>query len=137
MQRAKKILIGEEEYILLYSMGAMAALWDEDDDVQKLMLRCAEMTGRGIRALCRTAAVLSQAGAAAMRAAGMDGARSLTEEKLLAVLTPEDMPVLLDAVTDAIRRGIASELDESYEQEVDVVLEELKKKTGVRTVGRD
>ena len=63
----------------------------------------------------------------------MEAGEALRAEVLESILTQEDRMALLEAVMETIRRGVSSELSDKYEPEVDVVLEELKKKTGVRT----
>lgn len=133
MNRFYRIYVGETCHVLLYSMGAMLELQTEEQDVQKLLVRCASATQDGVRTLCRTAEVLSRYGEAAKKALGMEAGEALRAEVLESILTQEDRMALLEAVMETIRRGVSSELSDKYEPEVDVVLEELKKKTGVRT----
>lgn len=133
MNRFYRIYVGETCHVLLYSMGAMLELQTEEQDVQKLLVRCASATQDGVRTLCRTAEVLSRYGEAAKKALGMEAGAALRAEVLESILTQEDRMALLEAVMETIRRGVSSELSDKYEPEVDVVLEELKKKTGVHT----
>lgn len=133
MNRFYRIYVGETCQVLLYSMGAMLELQSEEQDVQKLLVRCASATPDGVKTLCRTAEVLSRYGEAAKKALGMEAGEALRAEVLESILTQEDRMALLEAVMETIRRGVSSELSDKYEPEVDVVLEELKKKTGVRT----
>lgn len=133
MNRFYHIYVGETCHVLLYSMGAMLELQSEEQDVQKLLVRCASATPDGVKTLRRTAEVLSRYGEAAKKALGMEAGEALRAEMLESILTQEDRMALLEAVMETIRRGISSELSDKYEPEVDVVLEELKKKTGVRT----
>ena len=133
MNRFYRIYVGETCHVLLYSMGAMLELQTEEQDVQKLLVRCASATQDGVRTLCRTAEVLSRYGEAAKKALGMEAGEALRAEVLESILTQEDRMALLEAVMETIRRGVSSELSDKYEPEADVVLEELKKKTGVRT----
>ena len=115
------VKINGNAYPLAFTLGAMDAIEEATGKtVGELSLRVKSKQDR---------AELMEVLAALMRAGAADGAETPGADTLRGMMTPGELMASLKKVADAISEGMYMETDEPDEDaEVDVVLEEIKKK---------
>lgn len=123
-----KTIIGGKEFYLLYNAEAFFVSKDKfgDENIFNIL----ETAGRdGFINLAKIAAILAEQGELTRRYYGYDKSEIPTEDYIRFSTGFLDMAQLRHDVQNAIILGINREIDEP-EKEVDLVLQELEKKTG-------
>ena len=114
------------DYTYRYSAAAHLAASDKYPDGAANVFT--QNTAEGFDALCWMLAELSTQGELMNRYMGHEKKEPLTIDKVRMELMPYQLPEARKIVMDAIIKGLRADADENAE--VDVVLEELQKKTG-------
>ena len=114
------------DYTFRYSAAAHLAACEKYPD--GLTTELIKNDSNGFDALCWALVELSAQGELMRRHMGQDKKELLTLETVQAELMPYQLPDAKKLVMEAVIRGIQAPKDEN--SEVDVVLQELQKKTG-------
>lgn len=111
---------------LLYNAAAHFAAMEQYPD--GLINELTKSGTESFKALCWAIGELSAQAAASRKFLGLETPDPITKEKAAAILRPTDLIPAKTAVFEAVARGLGSRNDE---EEVDEVLLELQKKTGI------
>lgn len=114
------------DYTFRYSAAAHLAACEKYPD--GLIAEITKNTPSGFEALCWAMVELSTQGELMRRHMGHESHELLTVDKVQMELMPYQLPEAKKAIMEAIIKGIQAPKDENAE--VDVVLQELQKKTG-------
>ena len=128
--RLVKWTLGGQEYYMAYTMEAMISLEETDGSVGDMIARIAENSREGIDTLCRCVEILTREGGMVRRAAGYKESDIPEEKHFRPFITPKVRAALAEAVTRAVSIGLMTE--EESEEETDVVLLQLQKKTEIK-----
>lgn len=120
-----KILGGT--YHLFYNSEAMLTLQDEFGS--EIVTAFNPTTKDGKKALCRAVEVMAEQGELARRYMGYDQGKFITADTVGLFLTPAITKDIYDTVIRAMLIGVGREVEDKG-KEVDLVLQELEKKTG-------
>jgi len=113
------------DYTYRYSAAAHLAASDKYPD--GLINEITKNTADGLEALCWAIVLLSTQGELMRRYMGHESRELLTVDKVQMELMPYQLPEAKKAIMEAVVKGIKPPEDEN--SEVDVVLQELQKKT--------
>ena len=127
--RTVKWSVGGKTYLLAYTVDAMLELQEEAGEVGEMIKTISENSREGVDLLCRCLHVLSREGELLRRAAGYEPADIPEEKDFRPMIAPRKRVELVDAVAKAVAAGLLTE--EESEEEVDVTLLELQKKTEI------
>lgn len=121
MAKATSVMIGKEEYILLFNGYALFEIEDAigKDYYEKISARSAE----GIEAAAKCIEILAKQGELARRAMGLKDQEFLNAKNLEFAITPQH----INAALNAIFVGFGREIEEE-DEEIDLVLLEQQKK---------
>lgn len=114
------------DYTFRYSAAAHLAASDKYPD--GLVAELTKNTAAGFDALCWALVELSTQGELMRRYMGHESKELLTMDKVQMELMPYQLPEAKKVIMEAVIKGIQAPKDENAE--VDVVLQELQKKTG-------
>ena len=126
--KAEKINLCGQDYYLYMNAEAMFAIDQLRGDQSTTDITQANDKA-SVEALFKTAEILSEQGELTRRKLGYDKGVFLTVENLHLIAQPIDIILLRLAVYQAISLGYGRETD-GDEQEVDLVLQAIEKKTG-------
>lgn len=126
MKTIKINLAGRDYYLALTG----SAKFDLDDlsGGESIIQLILPNTREALDLLCKATAILMEQGELARRYAGYDKSTYLPADAIKALLTPNDIALLKVDFAKAVLLGYGREI-ESPEKEVDLVLQELEKKT--------
>ena len=122
--------IGGQEYFMAYTVEAMLELEEEFGEVGGMISKLSTNSREGLAVLVKCLEVMSREGEAARRAVGYEAGRIPREEQIRPLITPNKRVELAEAVAEAVSKGLMTEVEE---EEVDLVLLEIQKKTEIRT----
>lgn len=122
-----KTVIGDKDFYLLYNAEAFFTLGDEFGD-ENIFDALAKTNRDGFAKTIKIAAVLAEQGELARRYYGYDKSEIPTEDYIKFSTSVLDIPELKRDIQDAIILGLKQEI-ENPQKEVDLVLQELEKKT--------
>jgi hypothetical protein len=125
--KAIEITLAGQKYYLAFTGEARYALNDLCGDQTILELSRPD-TREALDYLCKAVSILIEQGELARRYMGYDKGAFLDSETIKAIVTPSDIQTLKVDLAKAIVLGYGREV-ESDEKEVDLVLQELEKKT--------
>lgn len=114
------------DYTFRYSAAAHLAASEKYPD--GLVSELAKNTTAGFEALCWAMVELSTQGELMRRHMGHESRELLTVDKIQMELMPYQLPEAKKVIMEAVIKGIQAPKDDGAE--VDVVLQELQKKTG-------
>lgn len=126
--KAEKINICGQDYYLLFNASAMFAI-DELRGENNIVDITQANDKASIEILFKAVEILSEQGELTRRKLGYDKGAFLTVEDLRAIAQPVDIMLLRLAIYHAIAMGYGRE-SEDDDKEIDLVLQELEKKTG-------
>jgi len=127
--KVSKLEFMGETYHLFYNSEAMLTLDEKFGKGAKIALAINPSTKEGKQALCDAVSIMAEQGELARRFLGYDKGNLPDAEKLNLFLTPKSAIALFDASVRAIQLGFGQEIKEDENKEVDLVLQELEKKT--------
>ena len=121
------VTIQGKDYHLAYTVKAMFEIMDllGEKDLMTVMM---DNTGKEYPNLCQMAEIMSEAAEELRDYEGQRAGEMLSAEELMVGARPVDLLALKNAMTQAVARGYGREV-ENEEQEVDLGLAELQKKT--------
>jgi hypothetical protein len=125
--KAIEITLAGQKYYLAFTGEARYALNELCGDQSILELTRPD-TRESLDYLCKAVSILIEQGELARRYMGYDKGSFLAPEAIKAMLTPKDIHFLKIDLAKAIILGYGREI-ESDEKEVDLILQELEKKT--------
>lgn len=128
--KAEQIALDGKDYFLIFNGSAKFAI-DELCGDESIVTLTQPNTREAIEYLYKAVSILAEQGELVRRHFGYDRGDMLTVESIQLLTTPTDNPELKLAVYQAITRGYGREIEDD-EKEVDLVLQELEKKTGNR-----
>lgn len=126
--KAEKFNLCGQDYYLLFNAAAMFTI-DELRGEQTIVDITQTNDKASVEILFKTAEILSEQGELTRRKLGYDKGTFLTADDLHTMAQPVDIMLLRLAVYRAITIGYDRE-SEDDDQEVDLVLQEIEKKTG-------
>lgn len=126
MKNTEIFFCGKKLRLYLSMEAYLEICQQEEDGVRGIYEKMAGGQADGLRACCYAATVMSRAGARVAAALGLEPSEAIEEEKLYSLITPATYPLLAQAVMEALQEGL---LREKPEEEVDLGLAELEKKT--------
>lgn len=115
-------------YYLMYTGTAFFALMEEFGDPSDMIEKISPNTKEAYSALCKIGGILSEQGAIYRSYMGYERTSTLDPDKFQAVARPVNMLALKRAVSNEVFSGLNRE--ENEEEEIDLGLLELQKKTG-------
>lgn len=127
MKAVKINLAGEERY-LAFTGGAMFTIKDEFGGVSELLSAMSKDTREGYDVTCKAAEILAEQGELARRHMGHTPATILNAAEISDLTSPAEYAAVKNAIPVAIALGFGREI-ENEDEEVDLVLVELQKKT--------
>lgn len=127
MKAVKINLAGAERY-LAFTGEAMFTIKDEFGGVSELLSAMGNDTREGYAATCKAAAILAEQGELARRHMGHTPADIVDAEVISALTSPAEYAAVKAAIPVAIALGFGREIEDK-EEEIDLVLVELQKKT--------
>ena len=126
--KAKKINLCGQDYYLCMNATAMFEL-DELRGENDIVDITQANDKASIEILFKAAEILSEQGELTRRKLGYDNGKILTAEDLHTIAQPIDILLLKESVYKAMSLGYGRE-SEDDDKEIDLVLQELEKKTG-------
>lgn len=127
MKAVKINLAGEERY-LAFTGEAMFTIKDEFGGVSELLSAMSKDTREGYATTCKAAAILAEQGELARRHMGHTPAAILDADAISGLTSPAEYMAVKAAIPVAIALGFGREIKDE-DEEVDLVLVELQKKT--------
>ena len=118
---------------LLLNGAALFDIFDRYGQTVEIPVLIAGSDRKSLEATCWVLWKLAEQGELARRYMGHDRERPPTVEKLLALMTPLEVPQARLAITRTVRLGFSMSHKEP-EEYVDLGLQELQKKTGLRRI---
>ena len=116
-------------YHLFYNSEAMLTLQEKFGQGAELVNAINPTTKDGKRILCEAVMVMAEQGELARRYYGYDHSEIPTVEQFQLFSTPRNVFELFGAAVRAITAGYGHEIEADDGQEIDLVLQELEKKT--------
>jgi hypothetical protein len=126
--KAEKITVGGRDYYLAFNGSAKFSL-DELCGEKSIVELTQPNTKEAQDFLFRAVSILAEQGELVRRRYGYDKGEMLQAEDLPLLLTPVEILELKTALYHAVARGYGREVQDDA-KEVDLVLQELEKKTG-------
>lgn len=128
MKNTEIFFCGKKLRLYLSMEAYLEICQQEEDGVRGLYEKMSAGKAEGLRACCDAAEILSCAGVKAAMAekTGEPLPVSAKSDELCSLATPGNYPLLAQAVMEALQEGL---LREKPEEEVDLGLAELEKKT--------
>lgn len=120
--------IGGREYYMAYTVEAMLELEEEFGEVGEMIEKLSTNSREGMAVLVKCMAVLSREGEAVRRIVGYEAGEIPREEEIRVLIAPNKRVELASAVAEAVSKGLLTEVEE---EEVDLVLLEIQKKTEI------
>lgn len=124
-----KIDLAGKDYYLAFTGAAKYKLEDLCGEQSILELTQPD-TRESFGYLCKAVAILTEQGELARRFMGYDKSTYLSAEAIEAILLPKDILIVKTGLAHAILLGYGREIEDE-KKEVDLVLQELEKKTAI------
>jgi len=125
--KAEQITLNGKNYYLVFNGVAKFAI-DELCGEQLIWDLILPGTSEAHSYLCKAVSILAEQGELVRRYYGYDHGEMLAAEEALLFIKPDDISSLKLALNKAIARGYGREIEDD-EKEVDLVLQEIQKKT--------
>lgn len=123
-----KLIVGERPAYLNYTMAVMFDMAEKYGDINSALEIMSQDTPAALDAVRWFAVRMSKAGRLHMKDSGEDVAE-ITDEHITSDMRPIDFMALKEKVVRAINLGYSREVPSPKEDEIDLVLAELEKKT--------
>jgi len=129
--------LGGQTYHLLLNAAALFDAYDHFGEKGDLLERLSGTSKESFDDTCWMLAKLAQQGEAYRRYTGMDRQPMLTEDRARALLSPQALLLAREAIREAYYLGFARTVHREDDEDIDLGLLELQKKTASASPGQN